>query len=89
MTRDTAELYGLRDRGVLAPGMKGDLNVIDFDALALEIPQVAHDLPAGAKRLIQKARGYDATVVSGQVTFRNGEPTGALPGRLVRGPQRA
>jgi N-acyl-D-aspartate/D-glutamate deacylase len=89
MTHDTAELYGLRDRGVLAPGMKGDLNVIDFDKLGLQIPEVAHDLPAGAKRLIQRARGYDATVVSGQVTFRGGEPTGALPGRLVRGPQQA
>ena len=89
MTRDTAELYGMRDRGVLAPGMKGDLNVIDFDRLSLALPEVAHDLPSGAKRLIQRARGYDATVVSGQVTFREGEATGVLPGRLVRGPQQA
>ena len=68
MTRDTAELYGLLDRGVLLPGMKGDLNVIDFDALDLELPELTHDLPAGAGRLIQRARGYVATVVSGEVT---------------------
>ncbi len=89
MTRDTADLYGLNDRGILAPGMKGDLNVIDFDALGLEIPELVHDLPAGAGRLIQRATGYLATVVSGEVTFRDGKHTGALPGRLVRGPQTA
>ena len=88
MTKDTAALYGLGDRGVLAPGMKGDVNVIDFDRLALEMPVLANDLPAGAGRLIQRARGYEATIVSGEVTFREGEPTGALPGRLVRGAQR-
>ena len=87
MTRDTARLYGLGDRGVLAPGMKGDANVIDFAKLELELPEVAHDLPAGARRLIQRARGYEATVVSGEVTFRDGAHTGALPGRLVRGAQ--
>jgi N-acyl-D-aspartate/D-glutamate deacylase len=87
MTSDTARLYGLHDRGVLAPGMKGDANVIDFARLELELPQVAHDLPAGARRLIQRARGYDATVVSGEITFRGGEHSGALPGRLVRGTQ--
>jgi N-acyl-D-aspartate/D-glutamate deacylase len=85
MTRDTAQLYGLRDRGVLAPGKKGDANVIDFARLELALPEVAHDLPAGARRLVQRARGYDATIVSGEVTFRAGEHTGALPGRLVRG----
>ncbi len=85
MTADTAELYGLGDRGVLVPGKKADLNVIDLDALALEPPVIAHDLPAGAARFIQRAKGYDATIVSGEVTFRNGEHTGALPGRLVRG----
>ena len=85
MTRDTADLYGLGDRGVLAAGKKADVNVIDFDALELELPRVAHDLPAGAKRLVQKARGYDATIVSGQVTWRDGEHTGALPGQLIRG----
>jgi N-acyl-D-aspartate/D-glutamate deacylase len=85
MTRETAELYGLRDRGLLAPGRKGDANVIDFDALRLEPPTLVHDLPAGGRRLIQRARGYEATVVGGVVTMRDGEPTGALPGRLVRG----
>jgi N-acyl-D-aspartate/D-glutamate deacylase len=85
MTHDTAALYGLDDRGVLAPGMKGDLNVIDLDRLENHLPELAHDLPAGARRLVQRARGYDATVVSGEVTFRDGEHTGALPGRLIRG----
>jgi N-acyl-D-aspartate/D-glutamate deacylase len=89
MTKDTAELYGLRDRGVVAPGKKADLNVIDFDRLQLALPELVNDLPAGARRLIQRAHGYDATIVSGQVTFRDGEHTGALPGRLVRGPQDA
>jgi N-acyl-D-aspartate/D-glutamate deacylase len=85
MTRDTAELYGLRDRGVVAPGRRADLNVIDWERLRLELPELAFDLPAGAKRLLQRARGYEATVVAGEVTFREGETTGALPGRLVRG----
>ncbi len=89
MTRDTAELYGLDDRGVIAPGRKADLNVIDLERLQLGLPELAFDLPAGAKRLIQRARGYDATIVSGEVTFRDGEATGALPGRLVRGSRSA
>ncbi len=89
MTRDTAELYGLCDRGVVAPGRRADLNVIDWEGLRLELPELAFDLPAGAKRLIQRARGYQATIVGGEVTFRDGEPTGALPGRLVRGAQSA
>jgi N-acyl-D-aspartate/D-glutamate deacylase len=87
MTRDTAELYGLRDRGVVAPGKKADLNVIDWERLQLALPELVFDLPAGARRLIQRARGYDATIVSGQVTFLQGEHTGALPGKLLRGPQ--
>jgi len=86
-TKDTAELYGLRDRGVLAPGMKADLNVIDFDELRIRPPRVAYDLPADGRRLLQEADGYVATVVSGQVTYENGEPTGRLPGKLVRGAQ--
>jgi N-acyl-D-aspartate/D-glutamate deacylase len=87
MTRDTAWLYGLRDRGVVAPGMKADLNVIDWDRLELALPELVNDLPAGARRLVQRARGYEATLVSGIVTMREGEHTGALPGRLIRGPQ--
>jgi N-acyl-D-aspartate/D-glutamate deacylase len=85
MTRDTAELYGLGDRGTLAPGKKADLNVIDLSRLQLAIPELVNDLPGGARRLIQKAEGYAATVVSGEVTFRSGDHSGALPGRLVRG----
>jgi N-acyl-D-aspartate/D-glutamate deacylase len=83
--RDTADAVGLRDRGVLATGMKADINVIDFDGLTLRAPQMAYDLPAGGKRLVQRAEGYVATVVSGQVVYADGEHTGALPGRLVRG----
>jgi N-acyl-D-aspartate/D-glutamate deacylase len=85
MTRDTAELYGLLDRGLLAPGMKADLNLIDLAGLTLHSPVMAHDLPAGGRRLLQHASGYEATVVSGEVTLERGEPTGALPGRLLRG----
>ena len=88
-TADTARAVGLQDRGVLAPGMKGDLNIIDMGALAVETPTMAYDLPAGGKRLLQRASGYDATVVSGEVIYRGGQATGALPGKLVRGPQAA
>jgi N-acyl-D-aspartate/D-glutamate deacylase len=84
-TLDTASLFGLTDRGVLAVGKKADVNVIDMDALALEVPLMAYDLPAGGKRLIQGARGYDATVVSGVVTRRHGVDTGARPGSVLRG----
>jgi N-acyl-D-aspartate/D-glutamate deacylase len=86
-TADTARAVGLMDRGVIAVGMKGDLNVIDFDRLQVGAPRMAFDLPAGGKRLLQGATGYDATIVSGVVVYRNGEATGALPGKLVRGPQ--
>ena len=86
-TRSTARLYGLQDRGVLAPGMLADVNVIDFESLRVEAPRMVHDLPGGGKRLIQEAAGYRSTVKSGEVIFEDGEPTGALPGRLVRGPQ--
>jgi len=84
-TRDTAEAVGLFDRGVLAPGYKADVNVIDFPRLRLKPPHMVYDLPAGARRLMQEAEGYAATIVSGEVIYRNGEATGALPGRLVRG----
>lgn len=85
ITRDSALALGLADRGLVAPGMKADLNVIDYDRLALHVPEMRYDLPAGGKRLVQRADGYVATILSGQVTYREGEPTRALPGRLVRG----
>ena len=84
-TLDTANLFGLSDRGVLKVGKKADVNVIDMEALALEVPLMAYDLPAGGNRLMQGARGYDATVVSGVVTRRHGADTGARPGTLLRG----
>ena len=84
LTSSTARAVGLRDRGVVAEGMRADLNVIDFDNLTCVAPEMAYDLPAGGKRLLQRAHGYRATVVAGEVTYRDGEPTGALPGRLVR-----
>jgi N-acyl-D-aspartate/D-glutamate deacylase len=83
--RSTAEAVGLLDRGLLAPGYKADVNVIDFDALSMAPPRMVHDLPAGGKRLLQDSTGYRHTFVSGVETYRDGEPTGALPGRLVRG----
>ncbi len=85
MTQDTARVYGLQDRGVIAPGYKADLNLIDYGNLALENPRMVYDLPAGGKRLIQEARGYRATVCNGEVTYENGEHTGSMPGRLIRG----
>ncbi len=85
MTAATASLYGLGDRGVLAPGYVGDANVIDHERLQLRRPELVHDLPGGAGRLVQQADGYAATVKSGQVTFAGGEDTGARPGRLLRG----
>jgi N-acyl-D-aspartate/D-glutamate deacylase len=83
--RDTALAVGLSDRGLLAPGMKADINLIDFDNLKLTTPEIVHDLPTGGARLQQRAEGYLASIVSGEVTYRDGEATGALPGRLVRG----
>ena len=84
-TRKTAELYGLGDRGVLAPGMLADVNVIDYDALRLSPPRMVFDLPASGRRLVQHAEGYVATLKCGEPIFENGESTGALPGKLVRG----
>ena len=86
-TSDTARAVGLLDRGVIAPGMKADLNVIDMAKLGLSAPVMSADLPAGGKRLLQRASGYVATVVSGVPVYCDGQATGALPGRLVRGPQ--
>ena len=84
-TKDTAELFGLTDRGTLEVGKKADLNVIDFENLKLRSIKLVNDLPAGGRRLLQKAEGYDYTIVSGEITRKNGEDTGARPGRLVRG----
>ncbi len=84
-TGDTARLYGLRDRGILAPGLLADVNVIDYDRLELDRPRVVADLPAGGRRILQEAIGYVATVKSGAVTFEEGAVTEARPGRLVRG----
>ena len=84
-TADTAALFGLSDRGVIAVGKKADLNVIDFEGLTLHTPRMAYDLPAGGRRLVQDASGYVATMVSGTVTRRGGKDTGARPGQLVRG----
>jgi N-acyl-D-aspartate/D-glutamate deacylase len=84
---DTAALVGLNDRGVLAPGYRADCNVIDLGQVAIGAPEMLYDLPAGGKRLVQRAHGYRATVVDGTVTFRDGTATGALPGVLVRGAQ--
>ncbi len=85
--RDTARAVGLNDRGVLAPGYRADVNVIDLRALRLHRPTMLFDLPGGGRRLMQRADGYRHTIVAGLETYRNGQATGALPGRLVRGPQ--
>ena len=85
LARDPAETVGLRDRGIIAPGYKADLNIIDLDRIALHAPRVVRDLPANGRRLAQAADGYVATIVNGVVTYRNGDHSGALPGRLVRG----
>jgi len=82
-------VVGLTDRGRLASGMRADINVIDLDRLRLGTPHIVHDLPEGGRRLMQRAEGYAATIVNGAVTYRDGTPTGTLPGRLVRGPQPA
>jgi len=89
MTSETARLYGLLDRGVLAPGYKADLNLIDLERLQLRRPEMAFDLPGGARRLLQQASGYDATILSGEVVMEHGKATGATPGRLLRGAQSA
>jgi len=86
-THDTAQLYGLKDRGVLAAGMKADLNLIDLDNLRLYMPEMVFDLPANGRRFIQRVDGYKYTLVSGEVIMQDGQPTGALPGKVIRGPQ--
>ena len=84
-THDTARLYGLSDRGTVEPGALADFNLIDYEGLSLGVPYVEADLPAGGRRLLQKASGYVATIKAGTVTFEQGAATGELPGRLVRG----
>jgi N-acyl-D-aspartate/D-glutamate deacylase len=84
LTAANAEWIGFTDRGVLAPGKKADVNVIDLASLELLPPRLVHDLPAGGKRFMQDAKGYRATLVSGEVIAENGALTGARPGRLVR-----
>ena len=86
-TSETAELFGLLDRGLIRPGYRADLNLIDYENLQLGRPQIAYDLPAGGRRLLQKARGYRATIANGVIISENDTPTGELPGRLLRGPQ--
>ncbi len=86
-TQDTAQWMGLHDRGAIAPGYRADLNVIDLANLKLHLPEVQYDLPAGGRRLMQRASGYTATILKGEVTHRDGDPTGAKPGRMVRGAQ--
>ena len=88
-SRATAEWNGLWDRGLIAPGLRADLNVINLSGLKLHLPEVIRDLPAGGRRLMQRASGYTATILNGEITHRDGTPTGAKPGRLVRGAQPA
>jgi len=85
MTEQTARLYGLGDRGALTPGLIGDVNVIDYDGLRLPLPELVHDLPADARRFVQRSQGYVATVKRGTVILRDGDDQGARPGELLRG----
>jgi N-acyl-D-aspartate/D-glutamate deacylase len=84
LTLANAQEMGLRDRGCIAPGMKADINIVDYDRLQLHVPEVRYDLPAGGKRLLQRSTGFDATLVAGVPVWRDGEVTGAYPGRLLR-----
>ena len=88
-TRDTARMYGLEDRGVLKPGYKADVNLIDYENLSFGRPGVARDLPAGGRRLVQRATGYVATIKSGEIIYEDGIETGAMPGSLLRGAQQS
>ena len=89
LSAKAARAVGLEDRGVIARGAKADLNVIDLERLQLHLPEIVRDLPAGGRRLTQRATGYDATIVSGEIIRRGDRSTGATPGRLVRGAQKA
>jgi N-acyl-D-amino-acid deacylase len=88
-TQDNADYFGLYDRGRLTVGARADINVVDFDAISVRLPRMVNDLPAGGRRLIQEADGYDATIVNGEVVLQHGELTGARPGKLIRGAQAA
>ena len=83
-TFDTSQLLGINDRGLLVEGLKADINIIDFDNLSIHEPEIVNDLPAGGRRLVQKASGYSYTIVSGEVAFKDGEATGKLNGQLIR-----
>ena len=83
-TSETADFFGLADRGRLVPGLRADVNLIDFDRLQVQKPELVHDMPAGGRRFVQRVEGYEATIVAGEPIFERGEHTGALPGRLVR-----
>ena len=85
MTLDPASLYGLGDRGRLEEGLRADVNVIDHERLAIELPEMIFDLPAKGRRIMQRAKGYHRTIVAGEVTIRDDQATGARPGRLLRG----
>ena len=84
LTSKTAKAFGMFDRGEIVEGKIADINIIDFDALQLHRPEAVFDLPAGGRRLVQRATGYDMTIKAGEVIFKSGEHTGALPGKLVR-----
>ena len=85
MSKEGADLYGLGDRGTIEVGKRADVNVIDLDEVELQLPEVIDDLPTGASRIVQRAKGIKFTLCAGEITFRDGEPTGARPGRLIRG----
>jgi N-acyl-D-aspartate/D-glutamate deacylase len=83
-TRETADFFGLADRGRLAPGLRADVNLIDFDGLQVQKPELVHDMPANGRRFIQRVDGYETTICAGAPIFERGEHTGAMPGKLVR-----
>ena len=87
LTNQSLQTVVLHDRGLLQPGYQADVNVLDFDRLHLHAPQTVYDLPSGGRRIIQRAEGYVATIVHGEIVYADGAATGALPGRLVRGSQ--
>jgi N-acyl-D-aspartate/D-glutamate deacylase len=83
-TSETADFFSLSDRGRLKPGLRADVNVIDFERLQVQKPELVHDMPANGRRFVQKVDGYEATIVAGTPIFEHGEHTGALPGKLIR-----